>query len=220
MPARTYAEHKADADASLPSPPVVWAVLEVSESEYNHEHVAAASMLFNESVYDYVGRVEVINDVEQWGVEIKGAGSVVIGQASWPEARRVFAAWWEGSCDATRGRVASNAYGKDAVGNDLEASRAKLTSLVISQGNLVLTPAWDPDIFEYTGTSTGSFQAMVERDAPRSVVRWRIPASTAFTTEGTTQTVAVPDAGVVLAIIVTSENGEITRTYLLTVTRV
>ena len=127
MAARTYAEHKADADASLPSPPVVWAVLEVSESEYNHEHVAAASMLFNESVYDYVGRVEVVNDVEQWGVEIKGAGSVVIGQASWPEARRVFAAWWEGSCDATRGRVASNAYGKDAVGNDLEASRAKLT---------------------------------------------------------------------------------------------
>ena len=56
----------------------------------------------------------------------------------------------------------------------------------------MLTPAWDPDIFEYTGTSTGSFQAMVERDAPRSVVRWRIPASTAFTTEGTTQTVAVP----------------------------
>ena len=50
MPARTYAEHKADADASLPSPPVVWAVLEVlPNQEYNHEHVAAASMLFNES---------------------------------------------------------------------------------------------------------------------------------------------------------------------------
>ena len=198
---------------------MVWAVLETPESGYNHEHVAAASMLFNEKVYDYIGRVEVVDGTEQWGVEIKDDGAVVIGLTTWPLARQAFATWWEASCDAVRERVASNAYGKDAVDADLIGSKAKLTRFGISQGNLVLTPPFDMDVFEYTGTSTGSFQAMVERDAPRSVVRWRIPSAAAFTTQGTTQTVAVPVGGVVVLAIVTSENGEITRTYTLTLTR-
>ena len=118
MAARTYAEHKADADASLPSPPVVWAVLDTPEPGYNHEHVATASLFFNEVGYEYTGTVEVGNDVEQWGVEIKADGSVVTGQVSWEVTRRAFAVYWEHVCEAERVRLASNNYGKDVVEND------------------------------------------------------------------------------------------------------
>ena len=101
MAARTYVAHKTDIDTDFPTPAVVWAVLDTPEEAYDHRHVATVDLTFNGVGYVYVARVEVVDDVEQWGVEIDGDGSVVLGQVSWEADRTAFATYWEHVCEAS-----------------------------------------------------------------------------------------------------------------------
>ena len=87
-------------------------------------------------------------------------------------------------------------------------------------GTFTLSPEFDGDTFTYTANGRGTFELRATRDAPRSVVLWEIPTNGIGPLQGLTQRYTVPPNGMILQITVTSENGEFTNTYTITVSSV
>ena len=116
--AQTFDQHKVAIDLAYPTPPVDWERQD-DHVNFGHHEVATVRLTFNTETHHYLGAHYQEFGEEVWKVRrVWTAGmreTVVGGQASWDDAKTVFALYWEAHCEAQRNLLAASAYGKDVV---------------------------------------------------------------------------------------------------------
>ena len=66
--ALTYDQHKAAIDAAYPTPPIEW-VRQDDHITFQHHHVAAVQLRFNEEDYHYLGSHWQSGSGEEWKIQ-------------------------------------------------------------------------------------------------------------------------------------------------------
>ena len=219
-----YDAHKATTDAALPTPDVVWQMLDADDEAYRHHEIGLFVSEFAGERFSFVCETHDNPDAVRFHiVEIIGSRrrSTGISDGTWAECRRVFAAFWEARCESIRVRRAQADYGRGLLSSagalDAVSEDARLRSLAATSGLFTLRPPFATDVLAYTGTtrSTRVELALIRFDNGATV------QSTLGDTvvNGLSPSFDLELGSNVISIVVTAQDGFTTGTYTISLTR-
>ena len=223
-----YASFKATVDAEMPTPGIEWSALPHNPDIHHFYESAFYTALFNGVTYSFVGGCVPAGEGFAWHIDQREGPvhrqsvrreRIVANGATWPEARAAFVTAWEAICETARGEVAARNFGGATIIRSNQDNDARLRGVVARGGAWRLTPAFNEDVDEYLA-ETSDLRIVVEvaKKFDGQSLSWR--AFGAVTT-GQTRTLIIPSTSPLpLAITVTSENGEATKTYTFTIQKV
>ena len=185
MTARTYEEHKADVEATHPTPPVLWK-LYTDNPAHPHDDLALARFEVSYLGRDYVYEVHHSRsgrEVISWEYTVdvmddEGPRRNEGSGRTWPILRDRFAETWETTCERERVIAAHELWARDILVNDgVTLGVVNLSGLNIwgpAQADVALSPTFDADTLAYTASTEFTNVSFRAAASDGATVTWEV----------------------------------------------
>lgn len=178
--ADTYDTHKGLVDEALPTPGVIWELVNVDEAGSQYHRIGRFRTEFAGTAYLYIAQA---HDAGGLHFEITNVGqsampeNLGVNGGEWADVVAAFLVHWEEVCDKVRREKAYGNVGRDIL-DDAGAVAvvnhdASLRSVTAQAGAQILLPSFDPDVLIYTGVTTQPRLEMAAiRGDGKAVITW------------------------------------------------
>ena len=227
MPARTYEQHKAAVDISMPTPPVAWKLHPDDPAHSLDDHaLAECIMYFNGR--EYIHRLHYqLKDPQgiAWHFYLAGLRGETwgfdgnVGGHTWLEAETSFTLGWEKTCEAARVAAAHEAWARDVLVNDgITYGVVNLSGLNIwgpAQAAVSLTPIFAGDTLVYAASTNFDNVSLRAAATEGSTITWEVGGGSIT---GPLVSFDLPEGDTVVTVTV-SQFEYTPTTYTVTITR-